>query len=485
MRDCVLMRLVCTAICALLLDARPVSADGENTGNPSPPPPPLQPLLPEVLAALEQLYESTSGSSWKRRENWLNGKHPCGRCNDGTVTPDAGCGRKLAKLGHAEAEAGGHDAPASPSDVVCSPANDGSWYGVQRCTLGSGAIASLKLDGNHLTGTIPAALANLGLAGDLILASNELSGTIPSALFSARAVGGLMALDGLRLSGTLPEDLVAAATSPVHLVEDRGSGGSASGGTSGGSSIRVERGLTATGNRLSGTLPASLLGGWPVNASILRLDYNQFSGTLPDALGQLTQLSTTLSVAYNPLSGTVPAVVVALQPERCMLLAGSALRRASACESAGPHPARSDAETSCARELRCYPSPSPPPPPLPPFSPLRTPLALLRQDDDDAEAEEAPWLLLPVLLPGLAAAAAAACVCVGWRASDRRIGTLPASCTAIASSVASKTGVVSGVLGDRRHLRTAAAAEEEEREEEERKPLSELEEAAPVSCRAL
>jgi hypothetical protein len=483
------MRLVCTAICALLLDARPVSADGENTGNPSPPPPPLQPLLPEVLAALEQLYESTSGSSWKRRENWLNGKHPCGRCNDGSVTPDAGCGRKLAKQGHAEAEAGGHDAPASPGDMVCSPANDGSWYGVQRCTLGSGAIASLKLDGNHLTGTIPAALANLGLAGDLILASNELSGTIPSALFSARAVGGLMALDGLRLSGTLPEDLVAAATSPLHPVDGRGSGGSGSGGTSGGSSggssIRVERGLTATGNRLSGTLPASLLGGWLVNASILRLDHNQLSGTLPDALGQLTHLSTTLSVAYNPLSGTVPAVVEALQPERCMLLAGSALRRASACESAGPHPARSDAETSCARELRCYPSPSPPPPPLPPFSPQRTPLALLRQDDDDAEAEEAPWLLLPVLLPGLAAAAAAACVCVGWRASDRRIGTLPASCTAIASSVASKTGVVSGVLGDRRHLRTAAAAEEEEREEEERKPLSELEEAAPVSCRAL
>ena len=82
-----------------------------------------------VRNALAALYEATSGSAWRNRDNWLT------------------------------------DAPL------------GRWYGVE--VDHSGRVIGLDLSRNGLNGSIPAELANLTALEYLRLSDNRLSGAIP------------------------------------------------------------------------------------------------------------------------------------------------------------------------------------------------------------------------------------------------------------------------------------------------------------------
>jgi len=105
--------------------------------------------------ALVDLYNSTNGSGWSNHTNWLE-----------TITP-------------------------------CS------WFGV-RCR--SGHVIGLELGYNHLDGTIPAAIGNLGQMEYLNLAGNHLYGSLPSTLGNMGNLAYLFIQEN-QLSGTLPAEM--------------------------------------------------------------------------------------------------------------------------------------------------------------------------------------------------------------------------------------------------------------------------------------
>ena len=126
--------------------------------------------------ALMALYQATDGDNWTDKTNWLT------------------------------------DADLS------------TWHGV---TVSSGRVTRLRLDGNNLSGTIPAALGGLSSLQDLRLSGNALSGSIPPTL------GDLSNLETLWLSGTALSGLIPPSLGDL-------------------SSLRL---LLLYGNALSGSIP--------------------------------------------------------------------------------------------------------------------------------------------------------------------------------------------------------------------------------------
>ena len=128
---------------------------------------------------------------------------------------------------------------------------------------------------NHLTGTIPDALANLVNLEGLYLQANELTGPVPAWL------GDLTLLDHLlihrnSLTGEIPDSL--------------------------GNLVNLQ-GLWLNQNELTGPVPAEL--GNLVNLKDLSLGWNALTGSIPDTLGNLVNLEK-LSLNANRLSGEIP-----------------------------------------------------------------------------------------------------------------------------------------------------------------------------------
>lgn len=193
--------------------------------------------------ALVDLYNSTDGPNWKNNTNWLSG-----------------------------------------------PVN--TWYGVY-----TGAsidrIEEIWLQGNNLTGTLPASLGNLNYLGFLSLSSNHLTGSIPEELGNV----GYIYLNNNQLTGSIPKTFVKQAD--LFLQYNLLSG-----------SIPEELGnnqylmwLYLDHNQLSGAIPASL--GNAQSLSILSLDYNQLTGNIPKEIGAPEYLGY-IGLSHNQLTGTIP-----------------------------------------------------------------------------------------------------------------------------------------------------------------------------------
>ena len=203
-----------------------------------------------VRNALAALYESTSGNSWRNRDNWLT------------------------------------DAPL------------GRWYGVE--VDNSGRVIGLDLSRNRLNGSIPAELASLTALEYLRLSDNRLSGAIPPQL---GALGALATLDlgTNRLSGAIPHELGdLARLDHLNLYQNRLTG-----------PIPESLGrlsalshLNLTWNKLTGPIPESL--GQLSALSFLNLGWNELAGQLPQRLGDLSNLAG-LYLYYNDLTGPIPA----------------------------------------------------------------------------------------------------------------------------------------------------------------------------------
>ena len=131
-------------------------------------------------AALVALYNATNGGNWSNNTNWLSN-------------------RPL-----------------------------GEWHGVT--TDNEGRVSWLDLNGNQLSGSIPAELGSLSNLRVLYLYDNQLTGAIPTELRSLSNLEELF-LDGNQLSGQIPPEL---------------------------RSLSNLEGLSLSSNRLSGAIPAWL-----------------------------------------------------------------------------------------------------------------------------------------------------------------------------------------------------------------------------------
>ena len=223
---------------------------------------------------LVKLYDALDGENWTNNANWLN-ERPIREWHG--VTNDAS-GRINGLL---------LDGNELTGEL---PAELGSLSSVQRLELGNnklsgeiptelGSLSSvqrLELGNNKLTGEIPTELGNLGNLEVLLLGSNQLTGEIPMEL------GSLSNLETLvikinQLTGEIPKEL-------GNL-----------------SNLRI---LALMANRLTGEIPTVL--GSLSNLITLELNYNQLTGEIPTELGNLSNLNT-LMLFGNQWSGCIPA----------------------------------------------------------------------------------------------------------------------------------------------------------------------------------
>ena len=137
-------------------------------------------------------------------------------------------------------------------------------------------LTKLYLQHNELSGAIPAELGNLTKLEDLQLNHNELSGAIPSVLGNFTFLKKLY-LNHNELSGTIPGRLGDLTDLEV---------------------------LSLYNNRLNGSIPAEL--GNLDKMYSLNLSHNQLTGTVPAFLSGLTALSS-LYLSHNQLTGTIPS----------------------------------------------------------------------------------------------------------------------------------------------------------------------------------
>ena len=207
-------------------------------------------------------------------------------------------------------------------------------------TLGNLAnLEGLSLGENQLSGSIPAALGNLTNLERLDLYGNQLSGSIPAELGNLTNLTSLY-LYGNQLSGCIPASLQYTSNNDLSSLElddcqpgtsphaDREVLVALYNATNGAQwknntnwlsdelhnewygvatypdgRVKV---LYLEGNQLSGSIPAAL--GNLTNLERLSLGGNQLSGSIPAALGNLTNLQY-LSLEGNQLSGCIPAAL--------------------------------------------------------------------------------------------------------------------------------------------------------------------------------
>ena len=216
--------------------------------------------------ALVALYNATNGANWDDNTNWL----------DDTV-------------------------PLS------------EWYGV---TVTNGRVQYLNLNGNRLTGSIPAELGNTNLQG-LYLDDNQLTGSIPSQLGNLANLKGL-SLSNNRLTGSIPAELGNTNLNFLDLPRNQLTGSIP---TQLGNLTNLDK-LTLYNNQLTGSIPSQL--GNLAYLKRLYLSGNQLTGSIPASLGNLTNLLQ-LWLQGNQLKGTVPATLGNLTNLEDLLLSGNQL----------------------------------------------------------------------------------------------------------------------------------------------------------------
>ncbi|VAH04143.1 unnamed protein product [Triticum turgidum subsp. durum] len=133
------------------------------------------------------------------------------------------------------------------------------------------------MDGNGLSGGVPAAFGSMASLQDLSLAENNLTGSVPPELGQLSLLFSLN-LSHNALSGSIPANL--GSNSKLQAVD-------------------------LSGNSLTGTIPAGL----SKLSYLIFLDMskNKLSGQIPDDLGNLVQLQRLLDLSSNSLSGAIPS----------------------------------------------------------------------------------------------------------------------------------------------------------------------------------
>jgi hypothetical protein len=139
------------------------------------------------------------------------------------------------------------------------------------------------MDGNRLSGSIPAAFGNMTSLQNLNLAANNFTGGVPSELGHLGLLFSLN-LSHNAISGSIPASL--------------------------GNNSKL-RSVDLSGNLLMGTIPVGI--GKLGDLLFLDMSKNMLSGKIPDELGNLAQLQILLDLSSNSLSGGIPSNLVKLR----------------------------------------------------------------------------------------------------------------------------------------------------------------------------
>ena len=249
-------------------------------------------------AALVALYDATDGANWTDNTNW---KTSAALSTWFGVTTDSN-GRvtkvKMANnlVGTLPSELG------NLSELTRLELDGNKLHGAIPSELGNlSKLERLSLGFNSLSGSIPSQLGNLSQLQSLVLVVNSLTGSIPSQL------GNLSQLQALglgfnRLSGPIPSQL--GNLSQLQALDLQANYLSGSIPSQLGNLSQLES-LQLFRNSLSGSIPSQL--GSLSNLTKLWLGYNSLTGNIPSEIGNLSQLTELRLGGNNFTSGSVPS----------------------------------------------------------------------------------------------------------------------------------------------------------------------------------
>jgi parallel beta-helix repeat protein len=254
------------------------------------------PISATERSALEALYYATNGAAWTDSAGWLG-----------------------------------------PIGTECS------WHGVT-CEMDptDTHVTAITLPANHLTGSLPLAIADLEHLEMLTLDANEIGGPIPSVL------GEMTSLRELRLGqnlfiGMIPFQIGGLANLEVLFLNQNSLEGEIPPEMAGLTQLRSLNlghnvltgtipwqfqnltgltGLWLGSNQLTGPIPPELAG--LVQLTALDLSANRLTGAIPYRLGELTAL-VELDLSGNLLEGAIPRELGELSSLTLLSLAGNRL----------------------------------------------------------------------------------------------------------------------------------------------------------------
>jgi Leucine-rich repeat (LRR) protein len=225
--------------------------------------------------------------------------------------------------------------------------NENGLTGTIPSSLGNlSALQQLYLYSNQLTGTVPSRVGNLSELREVYISANELTGSVPmglggmaflqslyinSNLFTGCFISIGLAIIELRLndnflSGPVPSKFCECVELQELSAHNNLFSGSLPPACSDDSYLHLVN-LQLSNNFISGSLPMGLL---REQLQVLYLDKNYFSGSISNDWFQRSHNLTTLVMAGNCLSGTIPVSICSSSVYSLIALDG--LHGSSHCE---------------------------------------------------------------------------------------------------------------------------------------------------------
>ena len=190
----------------------------------------------------------------------------------------------------------------------CSDKPLGEWYGVDADN--NGRVYNLSLYSNNLDGYIPESIGALTELKDLrFVNNNDISGSIPESIGELKKLN-ILYLVCENISGNIPAsigNLTNLRVLSIHGPSYNSTTGLGNGKMSGNipdifAGMKNLTSLDLSLQQFSGTLPPSM--GELTSLEYLYLEHNQLEGSI-DILGNLKNLET-ISLGYNKFSGAIP-----------------------------------------------------------------------------------------------------------------------------------------------------------------------------------
>ncbi|XP_077237119.1 uncharacterized protein LOC143878764 [Tasmannia lanceolata] len=161
------------------------------------------------------------------------------------------------------------------------------------------SLQVLFLARNRLSGQIPSSLGNLTLLSELFLQENSLQGSIPLTLASCQQLR-VLDLSQNNLNGIIPKPVLSLSQLTSLSIAQNSFIGSLPMEVG---NLKNLRELEVSENNLSSEIPSTL--GNCITLEYLYMDRNHFEGTIPSSLRTLKVIQD-INLAYNSLSGEIP-----------------------------------------------------------------------------------------------------------------------------------------------------------------------------------